>query len=617
MNLIPLFDFHNSRSYNFSESGEIMLNNLTDEQISYIQSLLQGKTGINDNELSTILSQDVAQSSSHNDIYQITDILKPYFTANERKESGITFTPLKLVVYAFKDVLQLTTKRIVNKSFMDPSLGNGAFFIGLLIYLKNIDKNFKLIPFINNNIYGIDIKEENVFFARLNLKVLVSYFGEDASKLHFNFRVNDSIKEFLSSQNHRKYDYIIGNPPYIKQQNLPLEYRHLLLNNFQSITSNYNIYYAFVEMALSLLAEEGVVLYLLPNYLLKIKSAQRLRQIIIENSAFDTIVDFGPYKMFSGVDTYSMLLKLTKNSKQVRFKTADKEHNTINTLQTLSWTTKDITSDDVETINLTTPSEDKFIQAVQGQEFSLDISTGIATQKDKLYLIDKKIVDKNGQIKFLKEFNNKQYEIENDLVVKIIKGSGASKSANIKEQYIIYPYQLNSGNPSLINLEKLKDSYPKTYTYFVDCKRELLKRSGNFHENDWYRYGRSQALTKFMPKIVFPTNTQHPQFKYFQDKALFYNGYAVYGLKYQNLTDSDMKCITKILNSEIVDRFMHLTSYYIGGGYVSYQKKYLSKVTIPLLTKKQKDRLINLNDKEEINSLLYSAYGISNLKDNL
>lgn len=615
--MVPLFDFYNSWSYTFFESGEIMLNNLTDEQISYIQSLLNGKKDVNDKELSIIMSQDVAQSSVHNDIYQITNILKPYFTDAERKQSGITFTPLELVVYAFKDVLQLTTKQIINKSFMDPSLGNGAFFIGLLIYLKNIDKDFKLIPFINNNIYGIDIKEENVFFAKLNLKVLVSYFGEDASKLCFNFQVNDSIKDFLSNQNHRKYDYIIGNPPYIKQQNLPLEYRHLLLNNFQSITSNYNIYYAFVEMTLSLLAEDGVVLYLLPNYLLKIKSAQKLRKLIIENSAFDTIVDFGPYKMFQGVDTYSMLLKLTKNSKQVRFKTADREHNSIKTLQNLPWTTKHITSDNVETINLTTTSEDRFIKAIQDQEFSLDISTGIATQKDKLYLIDKKIVNKNGQVKFLKEFDNQYYEIEKDLVVKIIKGSGASKSANIKEQYIIYPYQLNNGNPSLISIEELKAKYPKTYVYFIDCKRELLKRSGNFNENDWYRYGRPQALTKFMPKIVFPTNTQHPQFKYFQDKALFYNGYAVYGLKNQNITDYDMKCITKILNSEIVDRFMHLTSYYIGGGYVSYQKKYLSKVSIPVLTSKQKDRLINLNDKEEINSLLYSAYGISDLKNSL
>lgn len=610
--------FYNPSSYNLFESGEIMLNNLTDKQIFYIQSLLKRKKNINDRELNAILNQDVRSVNVPDDIYQITNVLKPYFTDIERKKSGITFTPINLVVYAFKDILHLTTKQIVNKSFLDLSLGNGAFVIGLLIYLKDIDKKFKLIPFINNYIYGIDIKKENIFFTKLNLKVLVSYFGEDASKLSFNFKVGDSIKIFLSNSQKRNYDFIIGNPPYIKQQNLPLEYRNLLLDNFQSIKSNYNIYYAFVEMTLSLLSKDGTALYLLPNYLLKIKSAQTLRKIIIENSALDTIVDFGPYKMFQGVDTYSMLLKLkksTKNKSKVKFKAANKEHNSIDSLQNLPWTTKYITSNDVETINLTTSFEDKFIQAIQSQKFSLDISTGIATQKNKLYLIDKKIENKNGKIKFFKKFNGQLYEIENELVVKIIKGSGTSRTANIKEQYIIYPYQLNNSTPSLISIRDLKNKYPKTYNYFASCKKELLKRSGTFNENDWYKYGRSQALTKFMPKIIFPTNSKHPQFKYFKDRALFYNGYAIYGLKHQNTNSSDMKCIAKILNSEIIDKFMHLTSYYIGNEYISYQKKYLSKVTIPLLTKRQKDKLINSNNTKEINNLLYSAYGIENLKN--
>lgn len=89
----------------------------------------------------------------------------------------------------------------------------------------------------------------------------------------------------------------------------------------------------------------------------------------------------------------------------------------------------------------------------------------------------------------------------------------------------------------------------------------------------------------------------------------------MYGLKNQDVNDVDMQCITKILNSEIIDRFMHLTSYYIGGGYISYQKKYLSKVTIPVLTASQKDELISSSDKERINKLLYDAYGIDELGD--
>ncbi|WP_222843157.1 hypothetical protein, partial [Lactiplantibacillus plantarum] len=82
--------------------------------------------------------------------------------------------------------------------------------------------------------------------------------------------------------------------------------------------------------------------------------------------------------------------------------------------------------------------------------------------------------------------------------------------------------------------------------------------------------GRSQALNRVDPKIIFPTNTVKPQFHYVNEKALFYNGYAIYGLKNQLSSELDMQCIEIILNSKLIERFMKITSYYIGGGYVSY-----------------------------------------------
>lgn len=57
---------------------------------------------------------------------------------------------------------------------------------------------------------------------------------------------------------------------------------------------------------------------------------------------------------------------------------------------------------------------------------------------------------------------------------------------------------------------------------------------------------------------------------------------------------------------------MKLTSYYIGGGYVSYQKKYLSKVTIPWLNDNQKNKLIMLssNSKNKTDHFVEQLYGL-------
>ncbi|WP_178138122.1 hypothetical protein, partial [Lactiplantibacillus plantarum] len=119
-----------------------------------------------------------------------------------------------------------------------------------------------------------------------------------------------------------------------------------------------------------------------------------------------------------------------------------------------------------ETINLTSDGEDKLINAVQGQLYELDISTGIATQKDMLYLIDKKAyVNDLNRFKYYKIYKDKVYEIESKLVMKIIKGSRNSSGAN-EERFIIYPYTLNNGQANLIDSCTLKKKYPMCYKYF-------------------------------------------------------------------------------------------------------------------------------------------------------
>lgn len=438
--------------------------------------------------------------------------------------------------------------------------------------------------------------------------MLAIFFDEDIEEIHFNFKCVDVISYYIDNQFKERFDLIVGNPPYVKQQNIKKEYRTILEKNFNTIVSNYNLYYSFIEIATSILSQNGRILLLVPNYLLKIKSAQTLRQFLLLNNFFEKIVDFKANRLFEGVETYSMIVQLKKNSTSLSFKTVENNVTSVLDLENQSWQVLPSESLSSETINLVSDNERQLIENVSSQLLQLDISTGIATQKDKLYLIDY-IEEINGTEKFYKLYNDQKYEIESELIVKIIKGS--STSAKIpRKQYIIYPYKRNP-KPSLIPLKELKTSYPKALTYFKAAHNDLLSRSGEYTENDWYRYGRTQSLDRDMPKIIFPTNSDVPKFKYFEDKALFYNGYAVFGIKNTIQNFNDLKLLEIILNSSLMENFMKLTSYFIGGGYVSYQKKYLEKFTIPLLSDEQKAYLLYLHandDKQGIDNYIYTLY---------
>ena len=54
-----------------------------------------------------------------------------------------------------------------------------------------------------------------------------------------------------------KADYIIGNPPYIRLQNLSIEYRDYIKNNFVSATGRFDIFICFLEKSDELLNENG------------------------------------------------------------------------------------------------------------------------------------------------------------------------------------------------------------------------------------------------------------------------------------------------------------------------------------------------------------------------
>lgn len=519
------------------------------------------------------------------------------------KNFGITYTPTKVVNLLFDETIGEHFQEYSQKKVLDPSIGTGNFFIKFLIKQKELDKNFSLVEFIENNLYGYDIKEENIYFCKLNLILLCLIFNEDVEDLKFNIFHSDIISEYLEGTLDTNFDLIIGNPPYVKQQNLEENYREILKSNFKTIYSNYNLYYAFIELSAKLLNENGRIIFLVPNYILKIKSAQYLRELLIKDNWIERIIDFETNKIFSGIDTYTMILSLKKNSDITLFKVIN---NPDKPIDEINWKTKKLTFNHLNSIDLVSEHEEKLITAVTTKPNNLIINTGIATLKDKIYLID--YVDENGN--FYKIYEGNKYPIEKNIVKQIIKGSGQSKNNIVKKQYIIYPYSIDNQNRvSLIDHKSLKEYYPNTENFFNHVKKELLTRSGNYQDDDWYKYGRSQSLNKFQPKIIFPTNTDKPKFKYYSENALFYNGYAIFGIENHENNDELFAALCLILNSDIISDFMRLTSYYIGGGYISYQKKYLSRVKLPNLSKTDINLLLSVSDdKTKINRLVQQLY---------
>lgn len=591
-----------------------MPNYLNKTQINYIVNLFKGRiepSSIKNNHIRSIIENLELNDFPNLDIHDITSILKYDFSNKETKSDGITFTPISIVKYMYEDVLSLKLNYITKYKIADLSVGNGAFFVGLIILLKKRFPEISIVNLIENNLYGYDIKKENIYFAKLNLYLIVLYYGENPEQINFNLFEIDTLDYFRNHDKNTKFDLIVGNPPYVKQQNVAHPYRKFLIDNFETINSNYNLYYAFIELSIKLLNENGVSLQLVPNYLLKIKSAKNLREYLLKDKHIKKIVNFNANKIFDGIDTYSMIIELGETSEQILYKSVPSDIESLSHLKDIDWKVLSPTNITYDSINLVDDKEELLVKQVQSQLYTLDISTGIATQKDKLFLIDdSKIIDGKYMTKI---FNDKEYLIEKESVVRIYKGSGQEKG-NLNYSYIIYPYLLKNNIATLKTVDFLSNNEPNTYNYFINAKKELCKRSGiKENDNQWYRYGRTQSLNRFETKILFPTNALKPNFNLIQDRALFFNGYAIYGLKETSLTIDEFKALEIILNSKLTEIFMLSTSYFIGSGYVSYQKKYIEKFTIPFLKNGEIRKIIELGKSDNpnlINEFVFKLYNL-------
>ncbi len=329
---------------------------------------------------------------------------------------------------------------------------------------------------LENDIYGAEIDKIHYKKCLQNLNNVANEYG--ISNVKWQLFNTDILKKTLST----KFDYIIGNPPYISYRDLDEATRSFVKGKFKSCAyGKFDYCYAFIEASLDGLSDNGALAYIIPNSIFKNVFAQELRNMILPYTV--KILDYTTKKLFEQVLTSSAILVCSKASNKDYI-----EYANVATKDVYNINKNSLTEKWVFTSNITQKPAKRF-----GDYFAASIS--IATLYNEAYILKKFAIEKN----FIRVGD---YCIERGITREGVSPRSLNYS---KKELILFPYKYKSNKLVRYKKEDFEKLYPEATKYLKSFSVQLAKRKSD-KSVEWFEYGRTQALAHLnQPKLLLST----------------------------------------------------------------------------------------------------------------
>jgi hypothetical protein len=499
----------------------------------------------------------------------------------------------KEVVNFMLDVLGYSpSKDLSNLKVLDPSGGEGVFIIQCIERLsKSADK-------FNFNFYESFKQLLVVEFDLEKAKIIQNNIRNKLKELGRLYEVNNPDKivrneDFLVGS-FNKFDVVVGNPPYVRHENIPIDRKILYREIFSTFRHRSDLYIAFYEKGLNILTNEGRLCYVCSNRWMKNKYGEKLKHFITSNYNIPLIINLEKanpfeekvygYASITLIDNYNFDF----NEMLHYYECDDVEY--LNNISTNFLNNVGLENEKIKHTILQKPKDsewffnknqlgisDEHYTGIEDQGFKIGI--GVATGADAVFM---------GE--------NLDKAIEKNLLIPIISSKNL-KNGYIKwdDNYLLNPYE--NGGDNLIDLDK----YPKAKKYLMKHESILRKRYvAKKHPDKWFKtIDKIHINILNKPKILLNDISQNKFIAL--EMGNYYPHHNLYYITGNNV--DDLKIVGAFLMSDFIKNQLQYISNLMHGGYVRWQSQNLRKLFIPKISKltiQQKEILEKAFDSKNI-----------------
>ncbi len=495
-------------------------------------------------------------------------------------------------------------------------------------FLAVDDENLKFFVSANLTLFDFDEKEATKEFANLKKEYDNIFNLESNHPFEWRFEFPEILDD---DGNFKGFDLIIGNPPYIRQEELK-ELKPHLAKNYKVYKGTSDIYTYFYELGFNVLKDRGVLSYITSNKYTRAGYGEALREFLLKNVKVLEYTDLNGIKVFDSatVDTSILCFEKSK-SKDNKFKYLTLSNEILKTcaydiglykdfaeFSQNSLSKESFTFSDENTSALKAKIER--IGTPLKEWYGFNIYRGILTGYNEAFIIT---TEKRNEI-----LANCKDEAEKERTAKLIRKMlrGRDIKRYSYEWAGLWVINTHNGYKSK-NGEKIEainiEHYPSLKKHFDEFYPQLEKRADKGLTP--YNLRNCAYIEEFeKEKIVWAEMTKEACFVY--DNSNFFTNQTCYFF-----THCDYKYLLAILNSRLIVYYMQYISSHLGQGAFRWIRQYIEKLPIPKINSKNEklaDELINLVDEilkakeqdknantqeleNKINSIVYKLYNLT------
>lgn len=535
-------------------------------------------------------------------------------TENATEARGAIFTRVEVVDFILDLVGYTEDLPLHKKRILEPSVGGGDFLLQvigrLLTAWRASNGPRSVVDELGNAIRAVELHRET--FAATRTAILERLIQEGIAKQTAIILVDYWLiqGDFLLEHLEGRFDFVVGNPPYVRQELIPAPLLAEYRRRYQTLYDRADLYIPFIEHSLLALNEGGSLGFICADRWMKNRYGGPLRNLVADRFHLKVYVDMVNTTAFHSKVTAYPAITVISREKPGATRIAHRPSIDRTTLVALAKELRDshlskndgvvrelaLVPNQAEPWLLESPDQMAFIRRLERQFPTLEeagcmVGIGVATGADKAFIGDFEALD-----------------VEPDRKLPLVTTADIqSGEVEWRGQGVINPFADDGG---LIDLRH----YPRLYNY-LNARRDVIasRHCALKTPTSWYR-----TIDRITPSLASKPKLLIPDIKG-EAHIVFEHGklYPHHNLYFITSESWDLRALQAVLLSGIARLFVATYSTKMRGGYLRFQAQYLRRIRVPYwqdvpeILRHDLIAAANDRDLQACNSAAFSLYGLT------